>query len=180
MTWIALLVAVLFAILGLVCIFTVAIGLPGSWILLGLALLIELSDSLYLPAGDQQTFNWWLLLACVMLATIGEVLEFFAGLFGAKKAGSSKKGMIGSLLGGLAGAFLGMGIPIPIVGSLIGVLLGTFAGAILGEMLADESKAVKETLRPATGATIGRILGTLAKIPVALTIWIALSLAAFF
>jgi len=178
MSWIIIGVGVLFIILGLVCLFSVALGLPGTWILLGLAFVIEYTDKWFVGEGVQ-TFPWWLLILCVVLGVIGEILEFFAGLLGAKKGGSSKKGMIGALIGGLVGAIMGVGIPIPIVGSLIGSLIGTFLGAVVGELQHNPELVFKETMKPATGATIGRILGTLSKLPIALVAWFGLSIAYF-
>jgi uncharacterized protein YqgC (DUF456 family) len=172
-------VGVLFAIIGLACVASVVIGLPGTWILIGLALVIEMSDTLYLAPEREQTFQWWLLGVCVVLAAIGEGLEFIAGALGAKKAGSSRRGMVGALIGGVAGAFLGIGIPVPVVGSLIGAVIGTFAGAIAGEMTGHQTTTIGETIRPATGATVGRILGTLSKVPIAVIVWCALTVDAF-
>ena len=57
-------------------------------------------------------------------------------------------------------------------------MLGTFAGAVIGE-LNDPEATVRDTLKPAAGASIGRIIGTVAKIPVAIAVWITLSIAAF-
>jgi hypothetical protein len=171
-------VGVLFSLLGLVCIFLVVLGLPGTWIMLALALCIEIADTLYLPEGDDQTFRWRVLLACVVLAAIGELLEFFAGMLGARTGGSSKRGMWGALIGGIGGGILGIGIPLPIIGPLIGAAIGTFIGAILGELTGAEGATVRGSLRPATGATIGRVLGTLSKIPIAVLVWATLTIAA--
>ncbi len=54
-----------------------------------------------------------------------------------------------------------------------------FLGALVGELGFGESDEMRAALAPATGATIGRLLGTLAKIPIAITVWLALSIAAF-
>ncbi|MCP3906049.1 MAG: DUF456 domain-containing protein [Planctomycetes bacterium] len=175
-----ILVGLLFTVAGLVCVATVVVGLPGAWMLIALAVVIEVIDGLWLSAdGGQQTFEWWLLITCLGLAAVGEGLEFAAGALGAKKAGSSRRGMIGALVGGVLGALAGVAIPIPIFGSLIGAVVGTFVGAILGEMGAPEPPTMRDSLKPATGATIGRILGTLSKLPIAVAIWCALSVAAF-
>ena len=179
MEWVAILVAVLFTLLALGCLFALVIGLPGTWIMIGLAVIIELVDRWYLPAGEQTTFGWWVLLVCVVLAGIGEVLEFFAGLLGAKKAGSSKRGMIGSIIGGLAGAVVGTGLPAPIIGTLVGALVGTFLGALIGEATGNEAKELKESVKPATGALIGRVLGTLSKLPIAMLVMVILVVRAF-
>jgi uncharacterized protein YqgC (DUF456 family) len=176
--WILFVVAALFFLLGGVCVLTVLLGLPGGWMIVGLAVLIEWADALYLPAGEQQTFSWWLLGAAVIILILGEILEFIAGALGARQAGSSRRGAWGALGGGVAGAILGVFIPIPIVGSLIGAVIGTFAGAIIAEMTTDGA-TVRGSLKPATGATIGRILGTLAKMPIAIAVWLGLTAAAF-
>lgn len=176
---IIIIVATLFAVIGMACVVAVFFGLPGTWILLGIALGIELVDTLYLERYNPQTFAWWLLIACLLLALLGELLEFLAGALGARSAGSTRRGAIGAVVGGLVGALAGVFIPAPIVGSLIGAVIGTFLGAIAGELSGPEGKRLQQTFRPATGATIGRILGTLSKVPIAVAVWIALSVAAF-
>lgn len=179
MEWLALLVAVLFSLLGLVCVFLVVLGLPGTWIMIALAAVIEWVDQWYLSTDPPRTFGLSILLICLVLAGIGEVLEFFAGMLGAKQAGSTGRGMAGALIGGLVGGILGVGIPIPVLGPLIGAIVGTFGGALVGELTHPEAKRLRESLGPATGATVGRVLGTLAKLPLALTVWVILCVAAF-
>jgi hypothetical protein len=179
MEWVAILVAVVFTILALACIFALIIGLPGTWIMLGLAVVIELVDRWYLPVDDQTTFGWWVLLVCVAMAGIGEILEFFAGLLGAKKAGSSKRGMIGSLIGGIVGAVMGTALPAPLIGTIIGTLIGTFLGALIGEATGNDAKELRDSVKPATGALIGRVLGTLSKLPIAMVILVILVVRAF-
>lgn len=180
MEWLAFVVAALFLLMGSVSVIAVAVGLPGTWIMIAVALVIEWADRFYLPVGNQQTFDWWLLIVCLLLAAFGELLEFLAGAIGAQKAGSSKRGITGALVGGLLGAIAGIWIPIPIIGSLIGSFLGTFVGALLGELSALEaSSSKKQTIKPAIGATIGKILGTVAKLPIAMAVWIGLTISAF-
>ncbi len=172
-----ILVGLIFLGAGLVCVGVVMIGLPGTWMMLALAVLIEVADALYLPAERATTFGWWLLGICAVLAALGEVLEFIAGALGAKKAGSSRRGMVGALIGGAVGAVLGIGVPPPPFGSIVCATLGTFVGAIIGE-LQDERVGVRESLRPAAGATVGKILGTLSKLPIAMLVWAVLTVAA--
>lgn len=179
MTWIAMVVAVVFTVLGLGCLILVALGLPGTWIFLALALVIEFCDRWYLPTDHGTTFGWPVFLICVLLAGLGELLEFLAGVLGAKRGGSSKRGMVGALIGGILGALLGVALPFPIVGSLIGALVGTFAGAVLGEISSWNRDELHRAVGPALGATVGRLLGTLAKIPIAITVWLSLSISAF-
>ena len=224
MEWLAYVVASLFTLLGLGCLFLVALSLPGTWILLILALVIELVDVYYL-APPHETFGWGLLAACLLLALLGELLEFGAGVAGAKAGGGTRRGMVGALVGGLLGAIvLTPLLPIPVVGTLVGALLGTFAGALLAERTHPErgSRASGPEapgapspgtppgttaaptppaaadapsaevgrpapggagwgpdLRAASGATVGRLLGTLGKLAMGIAVWLALSVAAF-
>lgn len=180
MEWIAYVVATVFCILGAVCVGSIVFSLPGTWMILGLAAIIEVVDGLYLPDGRSQTFDWWVLGACVVLAAVGELIEFAAGAAGVKVGGGSKRGMVGALIGGILGAILLTGlVPVPILGTLVGVLIGTFAGAVIGEISGEKAKTVGGSLKPATGATIGRVLGTVGKMAIAIAVWITLSVAAF-
>jgi uncharacterized protein YqgC (DUF456 family) len=177
----ALIIAVglVFALCGLICIATIVVGLPGAWMMLGLAVLIELVDGAWASPEHQPTFGWWLLGGCLALAGLGELLELIAGALGAKQGGSSRRGMIGAVIGGVAGGILGLGLPLPLIGSLIGAVVGTFAGAIAGELSGTDPSTMRDALRPATGATIGRVLGTIAKLPIATAIWVVLVVGAF-
>ena len=180
MEWIAYLAAALFVLLGAVCILLIVLQAPGGWVMLGLALLLEYLDRLYLPADAQQTFAWWVIGACAGLLLVGEVIDLVAAAAGAKRGGASRRGMIGSLIGGILGAILLTGlIPIPVLGTLIGAMVGTFAGAVLGEMSGPQQVAVGQTMRPAIWASIGRAAGTATTLGIGITVWIVLSVAAF-
>jgi uncharacterized protein YqgC (DUF456 family) len=155
---------------GFACLVAVVLGLPGAWILLGLAVAVELVDGLWVASTDPVTFGLPVLVGCGVAAGAGEGLEFLAGVLGARQAGSSRRGMVGALLGGLGGLFLGVFLPIPIVGSLVGGLVGCFSGALLGE-LSHAKVTVREAIKPALGALVGKVLGTLAKVPILLGMW---------
>jgi uncharacterized protein YqgC (DUF456 family) len=179
MEWLAYVVAVLFCVLGAACVLSIVFSIPGAWIMLALAAVIELFDQLYLPDGRQQTFDWWVLGVCLGLVALSELLEFAAGAAGAKTGGASRRGMIGALIGGIAGAILLTGlVPIPIIGSLIGAMIGSFAGAVIGEVSGQQPKSVGGSMKPALGATIGRLAGTMGKLAIAAGVWAALSVSA--
>jgi len=161
----------LFLLLGGALALTVVVGLPGAWMAIGLALLIELADGLWLPAGETTSFGWWPLGIAVGLAAIGELFEFLAGALGARRAGSTRAGAVGAVVGGLVGAIVGIPVPPPVIGALVCSVLGTFVGAVVGEMASGDGRRMQDTVRPATGATIGRVLGVLAKVPVAVAVW---------
>ena len=167
-----LVTGVLFAVLGGICVFLVLLGLPGSWILLGAAVVIELVDRAWLEA-PAQSFQLGVLLTCLAVAAFGEVLEFGASAVGAKTGGSRARGTWGAILGGIAGSLFGLLIPLLIIGPLIGGALGAFTGAFLGQASYSDT-TWRESIKPAAGAAVGKVVGTLIKVPLAALIWIAL------
>lgn len=178
LAWIAWPVASLFALFGLGCVLLMLLGLPGTWFMIGLAVLVDLVDGWWLPQEDRPTFSILVLGIAVALAALGELLEFVASALGAKKAGATGRGVFGALAGSLVGAVAGtVLVPIPVVGTLAGAVAGSFAGAVLGEVSAGRS--IEHTMKPATGAAIGRVLGTLGKLPFTVAVWAILSIAAF-
>jgi hypothetical protein len=185
MAWLAYLVASLFVLLGGACVAALVIQLPGTWVLLGLALLIEWADALYLPEGARQTFGWWTLGGALGLGILGELLEFLAGVLGTKRGGGSNRGLWGALIGGIAGAFVFTPLFFfaPLFGTLLGSLLGTVVGAIAGELYDQRQRgqglSLASTLRPAAWATLGRLLGTSGKVALGLLMWLVLSIDAF-
>lgn len=180
MEWTSLLVALLFTLLGLGCLVLVVIGLPGTWILIALAVIVELIDRHYLDGADPETYGWWTIGACAALALVGEVIEAVAGAAGTKAGGGSRRGMVGAMIGGIVGAIVFTPlIPIPVVGTLIGALVGTFAGAVIAERSREEPPDAPSTLKAAGGATVGRLLGTVGKAMIAVTVWVVLSIGAF-
>jgi len=170
-------VGLAFALLGAVCVLLVVLGLPGAWIMLAVAVLIDL---LLAPAvGDGQAFFGWPAIAVAAgVALIGEVLETLAAAEGARRGGASVRGAVGATIGGIIGAIAGtIFIPILLVGSLIGAALGAVAGAMVGE-LSRPGVRLRDTAKPATGAAIGKVLGSLAKIPCAVVVWLVLAISA--
>lgn len=152
-----ILVAVM--LLGLVMI---PFGLPGTWIIAAAALGYQL-----LVPGSISIFT---IIAVVVLALIGELLEFSLSAKYTKKYGGSRRASWGAIIGGMVGAF--MGVPVPIVGSVIGAFAGAFVGAFIGEF----SRAGEggTATRVATGALIGRAIAAAMKIGigVAMAAWV--------
>jgi uncharacterized protein YqgC (DUF456 family) len=173
-------VAAVFAFLGAICVATVFLGLPGTWLLLALAVGLELLDG-QIYGTEVVTFGWALIGGGFVMAVIGEGLDLLAGALGAKKGGASRRGMIGAFVGGLVGVMAGtVLLPIPVLGSLVGALLGTFGGAMAGEM-SDPTRQIttEEAKKAAAAATIGRVVGTAGKVGIAGAVWLALTIAAF-
>lgn len=175
-----IIVGVLFAFIGLVGVAATFLSLSGAWLIVGLAIFINLIEMLYRPDGADPTFAWWLIIVATILAGLAEIIEYSAGVVGAKAGGSTKRGMwgalIGALIGGIAGIFI---VILPLVSSLVGAVIGAFVGAVIGEITSEPGRTWRSTIRPASGASIGRILGTAAKIPITFVVWLVLTVDVF-
>jgi len=163
--------AVVLTIFNLVFWFGILFNLPGTWLMVLLATVIE-----WWKPGEF-LFSWTVLYVAVGLAILGEILEFVLGAAGARQAGGSKRAAALAIVGGLVGAILGTLLPIPIVGTLIGACLGAFAGSLLGDLWA--GRPVQLSVGTGRGAAIGRFWGTVAKMAVGGVIVVILGVAAF-
>ena len=92
-----------------------------------------------------------------VLCVIALLIDFVAGMLGAKRVGASPRALWGATLGTLVGLFFG--IP--------GLLLGPFIGAIAGELTAGSK--VDHATRVGIGTWLGLLFGTLAKIALCFT-----------
>lgn len=179
MEWLGYGLAAFFAVLGLGCLLLVVIGLPGTWVLLALAFVLELVDAFLLPGAVVVTFGWPLLAACAGLALVGEGIEALAGVAGTRFGGGTRRGMVGAFVGGIAGAiFLTPILPIPVIGTLLGAMLGAFLGAFVGEATGPEARGREHNLRAALGAAVGKLGGTVAKLAIGVVMWVLLVRAA--
>jgi uncharacterized protein YqgC (DUF456 family) len=180
MEWSEYLVAAVFGLVSLVCVLAVPVGLPGTWVMLALAVGLEVLDTSLLGTPELVTFGWPTLGIAGAIAVAGEVLEAGAGAAGTRLGGGTTRGMLGAILGGLLGAIvLTPIVPIPLVGTLIGAFLGTFAGAFYAEFTSPEAREASMPARAALGAALGRLAGTLGKLMLAIVIWVVLTWAAF-
>jgi uncharacterized protein YqgC (DUF456 family) len=139
------------------------LALPGIWLMVGAA-------ALYAWLGPQTgvtNMTWNTVIAMLILAIIGEIAEFLAGVIGASRAGGSRRAAVYSLMGSLIGAIGGAsaGIPIPVIGSAIGAVVGGALGAFGGAAYAEHSLGmeVQQSMKVGQAAFWGRLLGTGAK-----------------
>jgi uncharacterized protein YqgC (DUF456 family) len=175
----ALFLALFFSALGLGCLVLVIVGLPGTWLMIAIAVGIELLDTHWLTAGSRLSFGWWPIGASVVLAAAGEIVETWTAAAGLAAGGGSRRGMWGAILGGLIGGLLLTGlVPIPLVGTVVGAAAGAFLGALGAELTGIERAGTASSLKAATGAAIGRVLGTFGKTILAVAIWVLLTVAA--
>jgi hypothetical protein len=92
-----------------------------------------------------------------VLCVLALLIDFAAGLLGAKRVGASRRALWGASFGTLIGLFFG----------LPGLLLGPFLGAALGELSAGRELA--HATRVGVGTWLGLLFGTLAKIALCFT-----------
>jgi uncharacterized protein YqgC (DUF456 family) len=144
------------ALLALICVAALAlipVGLPGTWLMLGAALLYDW----FVPG---RVFGLVSLGIVVAIALAAEVLEFTLASRWTDRAGGSSRAGWGALGGGLIGAFVG--VPIFLVGSVIGAFVGAFLGAFAMEWSVRGDHA--HAGRVASAALVGRAVATAAKL----------------
>lgn len=148
---------ILFAVLLLPAVGMVFIPfLPAFWYLIAVAAIFGAIDGFV-----HLTFANFAILAGIFGASI--LVDWSAGLLGAKLGGAAWK----SVVFGALGAFVGFFILPP-----FGILPGLFAGVLLGEL--HRRRSAPAALRAAGGALIGTLTG------IALNVVLALSFIALF
>jgi uncharacterized protein YqgC (DUF456 family) len=143
------------------------LAMPGNWLIVGVAGLYAWLG----PQGGITQLQWKTVIAMLVMATLGEIAEFLAGMIGAHRAGGSRRAAIYSLIGSLIGAIGGAtaGIPIPVLGSAIGAVVGGAVGAFGGAAFAEHTlgEQFQQSMKVGQAAFWGRLLGTGAKTVVA-------------
>ncbi|MBN8510353.1 MAG: DUF456 domain-containing protein [Burkholderiales bacterium] len=97
----------------------------------------------------------WTLALVSLLAVAAWLLDYLAGLLGAKRAGASPQALWGAAIGTVAGLFAG----------LVGVLFLPLVGAAVGEYLARRDH--QHAARVGVATWFGLMLGLLAKVVLA-------------
>jgi hypothetical protein len=152
----------------LAALFSLVIGVPGTFIIVAIALL-------YAWATGFVTVQWSTIAWLTLLAVAGEVIEFAAS--GAAAAGTrpSRRVTIGALAGALVGGILGMPLLFG-VGALLGALAGAFVGAALA--VRSEGGSLDESIATGFAALKGRLLGFVVKMALGAAMVIILVAAA--
>ena len=168
MPWLYYLALIIVLLTGL---FGVILSLPGIWLMIAGAIA-------YAALTNWVFIGYKTIIFLVLVGIIAEVVETVAGGAGAKRAGASRRGIIGAIVGGfLGGIFLTFLIPIPILGTIIGACLGSLLGAMLVELMV--CKELEQSMAIGVGAFKGRFLGILSKLAfgvfiIVVTVWIGL------
>ncbi len=127
---------------------TVLPALPGTMFVLGgIVLGAWIDDFVHVGATA--------LTIVTVLAVLAWVLDYVAGLLGARKAGASRQAIIGAALGTVAGLFMG----------LVGVFFMPLVGAAIGEYIAQKDHARAAHVGVATW--LGIMVGMIAKVVLA-------------
>jgi hypothetical protein len=164
--WAILLIAVSF-----ICLLTVLLTLPGTWLMLAATALVAWLR------WDQGMISPWTLAVLLVLAIAGELLEMVASSAGAMRAGASRWGSLGALVGGIVGAVAGTFlIPVPLFGSLIGACAGAAGGAVLLEL--SRGRPADQSARAGVGAGLGRLAAVAIKFGIGLVMWVIIAVAA--
>lgn len=111
--------------------------------------------------------GWPLLLVLGLLTLLSVVVDMAASSLGAKRAGAGRAAMLGAAIGTLVGLFFG----------LPGLVLGPFVGAAAGQFLVRQDLA--DAGRAGMGAWIGFLLGSLAKLALAVGMVLIFAVAWF-
>ncbi len=131
----------------------VVLGLPGTWLIL-------ITSFLYSWLTGFSVITYQMLLGLLVLAVAAEVLEFWSGLWGARRYGGSKKAMMGTLIGGFIGAI----ILSPLLfgfGTVVGAFSGAFAGGFVLTYL--EQRKMNEAVRVGWGGLLGKVFAMVFK-----------------
>lgn len=127
---------------------TVLPALPGTALVLAGILLGAWIDDFTLVGGPT-------LAVITALAVLAWVLDYVAGLLGAKKAGASGMAIAGAAIGTVAGLFMG----------LVGVFFMPLVGAAIGEYLARRDQ--QRAMHVGVATWVGIMVGMIAKVVLA-------------
>ncbi len=175
-------VVVLFVLTLAVCWCTNLFGLPGNWMML----VACICWFWFVDPESRWHIDWQLLALFVVLAGIGELIEFGASVMGTQRAGGSRRAaiwsVVGSVVGGIMGGLFGLPIAIPLVGMIIGSVLFASLGAMVGAMLGENSQGSEfnKSVKVGGAAFAGRFVGTVGKIALGSAILVISIFALFF
>jgi uncharacterized protein YqgC (DUF456 family) len=149
----ALMVLVLFSLVGFAAIFFTTFG--TFIIMIGVLIYALVTKFNILTIKD--------LIILIALYLCGEVCEYIFIIIGSKKFGASNKAIVGALIGAIFGAALGT----TLFG--IGIVPGTFLGIFLGAFLVElvSKKSFIRSFKAGTGGVLGRVGSIIAKVVIA-------------
>ncbi len=99
---IAVVVLLFFCLAGLVL---TPLGLPGNFVIFSGAVIYNL-------ILWEMAIGAWSLAVVLVLAIVGEILEYGLSMAAARKRGASNKALFGAIIGGIVGAVVGTPVPV--------------------------------------------------------------------
>jgi len=136
----------------------VLVTLPGLW-------LMAAASAGFCLLTHHRYLGGKTLIALLVLAVLGEVLEIGIGGAAARQAGGSRRAMLGGIIGAIAGGIIGSFV-LPIVLTIVGVCIGSFVGAALFELAGGGT--IDHSLIIGVGAAKGRLVGVAVKFGIGL------------
>lgn len=107
--------------------------------------------------GDYSLIGTGALVLLGVLTGLAVLLDFIAGVLGARRVAASGKALWGAAIGTVVGMFFG----------LAGLLFGPFVGALVGE--ASAGRTFRRSTHVGVATWIGLLFGTLAKVALSFT-----------
>ena len=132
-------------VMGVGCLGSIVPALPST----PLVLVAAIGHKLYF---QDASLGWVAMTALVLITALALVMDYLASIYGAKRFGATRHGMVGAVVGGLVGLFF----------NLPGILLGPFIGATLFEMIG--GRDFKPSAQAGLGATLGLFAGAVGKV----------------
>ncbi len=105
--------------------------------------------------GDFQQVTWWTVGICIALTILSFVLDYAAGIMGAKRVKASRDAIIGAAIGTVVGLAMG----------LIGVLFMPLVGAAIGEWVGQRNH--QQAVKVGVATWLGTMVGLVAKVVIA-------------
>jgi len=156
----------------------VLVSLPGLWLLTLVTLLVNLVGFLmgYWP-GKDPLVSWWIFGFILGSTLLSDVVDWSAGVMGAKRMGGTRRAMIAAFVGGIFGAIAGTMI-LPVVGTLLGGALGAGAAATVVHRTGPE-ETWKQSAKVGAGASAGWFAAIVIKLTLAVICAMLLIIAAW-
>lgn len=145
------------ALLWILCVLLIVVGLAGT-VLPALPGTVLVLAGIVLGAwiDDFTRVGFGMLAFIAVLAVLAWVMDYVAGLLGARKAGASRLALVGAAVGTVVGLFMG----------LVGVLFMPLVGAAVGEFWArrGQAQAGQQAVKVGVATWVGIMVGLLAKV----------------
>jgi len=136
---------VVLILMGIGCAGSVLPGIPST----PLVLAVAIGHKLYF---HENSIGWLAIVMLTLITVIALVMDYLASIYGAKRFGATKKGMVGAIVGGIVGLFF----------AFPGILVGPFIGSALFELIG--GREIKPAMKAGLGATLGLFAGAVGKL----------------